>query len=84
MKIAKAKLNGDNQIIQYLKAQDAIIDAQKFKQVEVELQIVIATNKVLSYDNSKLLLLIKDFIKSLVDQIRDRMVKLSHLDLLKE
>jgi len=41
-------------------------------------------NKVLSDDNSKLLLLIKNFRKSLVESVRDKMITLSHLHLLKE
>lgn len=80
----KAKIDNANQVIQDLKAQAAIMDGKKIKQVEVDLKIVVIANKVLSDDNSKLLLLIKGFKKSLVDQIGDRMVTLSHLHLLKD
>lgn len=80
----KVELDNANQTIQDLKAQATILDGQKFKQVEDELQTIIATNKVLCDDNLKLLLLIKGFKKSLVEQVGDRMVTLSHLHLLKE
>jgi len=80
----KAELENANQTIQDLKAEVAFIEGQKVKQVEVELQTIIAANKVLSDDKSKLLLLIKGFQKSLVEQVEDKIVTLSHLHLLKE
>ena len=80
----KVELDGANQTIQDLKSQVVVIDAQKVKQVEVELQTIITTNKVLSNSNSKLLLLVEDFKISLVEQVKDRMLILSHLHLLQE
>jgi len=59
------------------------MDSQKSKQVKAELQRIVAANKVLTDDNTKLLLLIKGFRKSLVGQIGDKMINLSHLHLLK-
>ena len=79
----KAKLDNANKTIQDLKVQDAIIDDQKVKQVEAELQTIIVANKVLSNNNLKLLLLIKGFRKLFMEQVKDRMVTLSHLHLLK-
>jgi len=80
----KAKLDNANQTIQDFKAYAIVIEGQKVKQVEAKLQIIIAAKKVLSDDNSKLLLLIKGFQKSLVEKVKERMVTLSHLHLLKE
>jgi len=48
------------------------------KKIEDELQTTITTNKVFSDDNSKLLSLIKNFKRSLVEQVQNRMIALSH------
>jgi len=69
--------------MQDLKAQVAIIDAQNVKKIEAKLQNTIATNKVLFDDNSKLLSLINFFRISLVEQVGNRIIALSHLHLLK-
>lgn len=70
--------------MQDLKAQVAIIDAQNVKKIEAKLQNTIATNKVLFDDNSKLLSLINFFRISLVEQVGNRIIALSHLHLLKQ
>jgi len=80
----KIELDVVNQIKQGLKTQVAFIDAKKVKKIEAELQTTIVANKVLSNENSKLLSLIKKFRRSLVEQVGDRMITLSHLHLLKE
>lgn len=62
----KFKLDGVNKLIKDLKSQATIIYGQKAKQVEAKLQKIIVANKVLIDDNTKLLLIIKSFKKSLV------------------
>jgi len=47
------------------------------------LQKVVVANKVLSDDNTKLLLIVKGFRKSLVEHIGEKLVSLSQLHLLK-
>ena len=72
-----------NKKIEDLQAQPAIIDGPKDKQVEEKLKRIVEPNKVLNDDNTKLLLIVKSFKKSLVEQIGEKLVSLSQLHLLK-
>lgn len=74
---SKAELDNANKQIEYLKSQATIIYGQKAKQVEEELKKIVATNKMLNDDNTKLLLIVKGFKKTLVEQIGEKLVILS-------
>lgn len=63
--------------IEDIKAQATMIDSQKAKQTKEELKKAVTMKKVLNDDNSKLLQIVKNFRKCMVEQIGERQVSLS-------
>ena len=81
-KLAKQKAEHDNSLqeakikpeklkkqIEELKAQSSIIDRENTQKIEEELKKSIAANKVLNDDKMKVLYIIRNFEKNLVEQI---------------
>lgn len=81
---SKAKLEVLKKQIEDLKDQSNIIDRKKAQQIEEELKKTIAANKVLNDDKVKLVQIIKDHRKNLMEKIGERMVSLSKLYYLKK
>jgi len=63
--------------VEELKAQSDVIEKQKAQKIEEELKKTVATNKVLHDDKIKLLEIIKNFKKVLVEQVEERLVNMS-------
>lgn len=76
---SKAELDKLKKQIKELKAQSNIVDRKKAKKMEEELKTT-TTNKVLNDNKIKLLQIIKDFKKNLVEQVGEKMVILSKLN----
>lgn len=66
---AKVEIKNMKKQIENLKSQATVLEKQKSQHIKEELKKIIATNKVLNDGKMKLLQIVRNFIKTLVEQI---------------